>query len=113
MCVLRNLSYRLENEVDPQEGGEDVLDREWEQEQRRDMEDLDKSFTKASPGCLAFCTRPHTKNDSPKISLTSVNRPLCSVDFVNPGGWVCPSGWVWFLGKTPAQEKTTIFNTVD
>lgn len=111
MCVLRNLSYRLENEVDPQEGGEDVLDREWEQEQRRDMEDLDRSFTKASPGCLAFCTRPQTKSDTPtKISLTSVNRPLCSVDFVNPGGWAClvgvswwacPGGQVWCLGKTP------------
>ena len=89
VCILRNLSYRLESEVDPQEGGEDVLDREWEQEQRRDMDDLNKSFSKSSPGCLAFCARPRTRDDVPKVTLTNVARPVCSVDFVRPGG----CGW--------------------
>ena len=40
MCVLRNLSYQLESEVDLQDGAEDVLDRDWEAEQRRDLEDF-------------------------------------------------------------------------
>ena len=40
MCILRNLSYQLENEIDPQEGADDVLDRDWEMEQRREMERL-------------------------------------------------------------------------
>ena len=40
MCVLRNLSYQLESEVDLQDGSEDVLDREWEAEQRRDLEEV-------------------------------------------------------------------------
>ncbi len=30
MCILRNLSYRLEYEVDPLEGSQDHLDEEWE-----------------------------------------------------------------------------------
>ena len=40
MCVLRNLSYQLESEVDLQDGSEDVLDREWEAEQRRELEEV-------------------------------------------------------------------------
>ena len=43
MCILRNLSYQLENEIDPQEGADDVLDRDWEKEQRREMEELEVS----------------------------------------------------------------------
>ena len=39
MCVLRNLSYQLENEVDLQDGTEDVLDQDWETEQRRELEE--------------------------------------------------------------------------
>ena len=39
MCVLRNLSYQLESEVDLQDGAEDVLDWEWEAEQRRELEE--------------------------------------------------------------------------
>ena len=38
-CILRNLSYHLENEIDPQEGADDVLDLEWEKEQRRELEE--------------------------------------------------------------------------
>ena len=93
MCVLRNLSYRLENEVDPQEGGEDVLDREWEQEQRRELEDLNRSFSKTSPGCLPFCVRPQPRREpiAPRITLTSVVRPSSgSADFAFPGQLVSP-----------------------
>ena len=43
VCILRNLSYQLENEIDPQEGADDVLDRDWEKEQRREMEELEVS----------------------------------------------------------------------
>ena len=39
VCVLRNLSYQLESEVDLQDGAEDVLDWEWEAEQRRELEE--------------------------------------------------------------------------
>ena len=42
VCILRNLSYHLENEIDPQEGAEDVLDREWEAEQRKEMDELQR-----------------------------------------------------------------------
>ena len=76
VCILRNLSYRLENEVDPQEGREDILDREWEQEQRREVEDLNRSFSKPSSGCLSFCVRPKTRDDAPRVALTAVNRPV-------------------------------------
>ena len=87
VCVLRNLSYRLEHEVDPQEGGEDVLDREWEQEQRRELEDLNRSFSKSSPGCLPFCVRPQTRRDpAPSVALTAVMRPTSAhMDFAFPG----------------------------
>ena len=40
ICVLRNLSYQLENEVDLQDGAEDVLDQAWEAEQRRELEEV-------------------------------------------------------------------------
>ena len=38
-CIIRNLSYRLENEMDPQEGADNVLDQEWEKEQRKELEE--------------------------------------------------------------------------
>ena len=86
VCVLRNLSYRLENEIDPQEGADDVLDREWELEQRREMEELDRSFSKSAPGCLAFLTRPRHHDNRPKMVFpTSLIRPMYNVDFTNPG----------------------------
>lgn len=74
--------------MDPQEGGEDVLDREWEHEQRRDTEDLGKPFSKASPGCLPFCLHSRTHDDAPpKVvsSLAANSQPFCAVDFVYPG----------------------------
>lgn len=40
ICVLRNMSYQLESEVDLQDGAEDVLDRDWEAEQRRELEEV-------------------------------------------------------------------------
>ena len=40
MCVLRNLSYQLESEVDLQDGAEDVLDPQWEAEQRKELAEV-------------------------------------------------------------------------
>lgn len=71
--------------MDPQEGGEDVLDKDWEQEQRREIADLNRSFSKASSGCLVFCARPPMRDQMPQISLTSISQPVCNVDFVRPG----------------------------
>ena len=71
--------------MDPQDGSEDVLDRVWEQEQRRDMEEVNRAFTKASPGCLAFL-KPRTHSEQPKtLSPTTINRSVYPVDFANPG----------------------------
>ena len=90
-CILRNLSYRLENEIDPQEGADDVLDREWEIEQRREIEELDRSLSKSAPGCLAFLSRPRNRDNRPRLSsLSALNRPMYSVDYANPGGWAWP-----------------------
>ena len=85
-CILRNLSYRLENEIDPQEGADDVLDREWEMEQRREIEELDRSFAKAAPGCFAFLTRPRRRDNTLRINTpAALNRPIYNIDFANPG----------------------------
>ena len=92
-CILRNLSYRLENEIDPQEGADDVLDREWEMEQRREIEELDRSFAKAAPGCFAFLTRPRRRDNTLRINTpAALNRPMYNIDFANPGQWVCVVG---------------------
>ena len=84
-CILRNLSYRLENDIDPQDGADDVLDREWEMEQRREIEELDRSLSKSAPGCLAFLTRPRQENRPRLSSLSALNRPMYRVDYANPG----------------------------
>ena len=85
-CILRNLSYRLENEIDPQEGADDVLDREWEMEQRREIEELDRSFTKSGPGCLAFLTCPRRRDNVLRLNTpAALNRPIYNIDFANPG----------------------------
>ena len=78
-CILRNLSDQLESKINPQEGAEDVLDREWELQQRREVEEVNCSFSKATPGCLAFCTFPKMSDERSK--LQSVSRPIYSVDF--------------------------------
>ena len=39
MCILRNLSYQLEDEVDPQDGADDALDKEWERQLQQEIED--------------------------------------------------------------------------
>ena len=49
VCVLRNLSYQLESEVDLQDGAEDVLDREWEAEQRKDLEEASMGWEDHTP----------------------------------------------------------------
>ena len=71
--------------MDPQEGGEDVLDREWEQEQRRDAEDAPHTFSKRTHGCLALCVRPRTRDEVPRVPATSTSTTIYDVDFVYPG----------------------------
>ena len=65
MCILRNLSYRVEAEIDPQEGTEDILDKEWELEQNREMEEerklAEKHELKAKKSSFSLCVRPATK----------------------------------------------------
>ena len=39
MCILRNLSYRLEYEVDPLEGAQDHLDEGWERQVLAEIDD--------------------------------------------------------------------------
>lgn len=59
---MRNLSYRLENEIDPQEGADDVLDQEWEKEQRRELEEdiriIQRSQRPQHRSWLTMCVRP-------------------------------------------------------
>ncbi|CAI7996805.1 Catenin delta-2 [Geodia barretti] len=101
MCVLRNLSYQLESEVDLQDGAEDVLDRDWEAEQRRDLEDFSAARPKkaSTPGCLSMCTRPKTTDSArhsspppahPDSRRSYVSRPSVIVDFANPDPSVFP-----------------------
>ncbi len=86
-CVLRNLSYRLENEVDPQEGTGDVLDHDWEEEQRKDMDEITQPFSNSSPGCLAFLKRSRgsSRRERGRVHSPMVSRPSYSVDYANPG----------------------------
>ena len=79
MCILRNLSYRLEEEIDPQEGADDVLDREWEQEQWEEIEEDMKTFRPSrSSGFLSMCVKPRTL-ERPATQM------LYPVDLTNPG----------------------------
>ena len=59
---MRNLSYRLENEIDPQEGADDVFDQEWEKEQRRELEEdirvIQRSQRPQHRSWLTMCVRP-------------------------------------------------------
>ena len=68
VCILRNLSYRLEFEVDTQAGSDDCLDPDWEREQHSE---LDEEGPTHSPGYLAFCARPRTSDRSRATSLAS------------------------------------------
>ena len=96
-CILRNLSYWLENEIDPQEGADDVLDREWKMEQRQEIEELDRSFAKAAPGCFAFLTCPHHRDNALRLNTpAALNRPMYNIDFANPGQWM------WLMGVVTA-----------
>ena len=67
VCILRNLSYRLENEILPQLASE-VVDEEWERAQaqeRTQYEAEKKKKGKSSTGCFgssnqkAFHVWPH------------------------------------------------------
>ncbi len=84
-CVLRNLSYRLENEVDPQEETGDVLDHDWEEEQQKDMDEIMQPFSNSSPGCLAFLKR---SRGSSRREREGVSIVPCSAD--RPTVWTTP-----------------------
>ncbi len=71
--------------MDPQEGGEDILDRDWEQDQRQEMEGVSYQSTTKSKRFLPFCVGSRTNDDAPRVALVSVNRPVYNVDFVFPG----------------------------
>ena len=70
------------------ERADDVLDRRWEMEQHREMDELQRSFHKSTPGCFAFLSRPHPSSEKVRPSLP-VTRPMMSVDFANPGMLSC------------------------
>ena len=38
MCVLRNLSFRLEDEIDLQDGADDNINRDWERQLQHEIE---------------------------------------------------------------------------
>ena len=80
VCILRNLSYHVEIEMDPQSGSEDTLDPEWEREQRQLLDEEEPTHT---PGCLAFCSRPRRSSEHSPDFMASL--PLHQVDFANPG----------------------------
>ena len=65
MCILRNLSYRIENEVDPQEGSEETIDKDWEMQQMREMDEerrlFEKHSNKSKPSTFSLCTKPQTR----------------------------------------------------
>ncbi len=73
--------------MDPQDGIGDTLDQEWEEEQRRDMAELNQSISNSSPGCLAFLKRSRrgSRNDRRRIPSPTVTRPSYNVDYANPG----------------------------
>ena len=53
--------------------------------------EISRSFTKSSPGCLAFLTRSrgHSSKESARVQSPPVSRPTYAVDFANPGVCVC------------------------
>ena len=53
-------------------------------EQHREMDELQRSFHKSTPGCFAFLSRPHPPSEKVRSSLPAA-RPIVSVDFANPG----------------------------
>ena len=65
MCILRNLSYRIENEVDPQEGLDDTMDKDWEMQQMREMDEerrlFEKHSNKSKQSTFSLCTKPQTR----------------------------------------------------
>ncbi len=73
--------------MDPQEGTGDVLDHDWEEEQRKDMDEITQPFSNSSPGCLAFLKRSRgsSRRERGRVHSPMVSRPSYSVDYANPG----------------------------
>ena len=78
ICILRNLSYRLENEVDPQEGADDEQGSEWEKDLQRELEEdqqQQQTSSRQSRGTfILFCFSPRT-DESPRRSLPRLPQP--------------------------------------
>ena len=87
-CILRNLSYRLENEVDPQEVEKMFWTVSGSRNSDKKMDEVQQSFTKTSSGCLAFCMPHRVHNKAPRLPLNSISQPICKVDFVYPGNLI-------------------------
>jgi len=63
-----------------------VLDREWEKEQRREMDEMARSFQRSTPGCFGFLSRPHPSSERrTHPSFHAARSPVLYVDFANPG----------------------------
>lgn len=50
MCILRNLSYRLEYEVDPLDGAQDHLDKDWERQILSEIDESKEEEKEDQPG---------------------------------------------------------------
>lgn len=44
MCILRNLSYQIEHEIDPQDGVDDDFDKEWERQVQQEIDEATEAF---------------------------------------------------------------------
>ena len=44
MCILRNLSYQIEREIDPQDGVDDDFDKEWERQVQQEIDEATEAF---------------------------------------------------------------------
>lgn len=81
MCILRNLSYQLEDEVDPQDGADDALDKEWERQLQQEIEDEKENVEEPKRrNFLLLCTRSHTADLRRNVPRLSSPQNLISPD---------------------------------
>ncbi|XP_019848878.1 PREDICTED: armadillo repeat protein deleted in velo-cardio-facial syndrome homolog isoform X1 [Amphimedon queenslandica] len=62
ICILRNLSFQIEDEVDTQQGADDDIDSQWERQIQQEIEAakeaLHPTSKKTNKSFLLFCARP-------------------------------------------------------
>jgi hypothetical protein len=84
VCILRNLSFQIEDEIDPQEGADDVLDKEWERTIQQEIEDLSENNRmdkKKKSSFVLLCARPRT-TDNTRRTIPRLSQPH---NLANPG----------------------------